>query len=66
MEHPPLDPVQAAQLMQTVSSLVIIRDALVTISLALTDLRTESPTRERDEVMAGVQHYLDRFAVLRL
>jgi hypothetical protein len=65
MKHPQPDPTQAAQLMQIVSSLVIIRESLVTISLALTDLRTERPSRERDEVMAGVQLYLNRFAVPR-
>ena len=65
MKHPPSDPVQAAQLMQIVSSLVIIRDSWVMISLALTDLITEEPSPERDEVLANVQRYLNRIKVLR-
>lgn len=65
MEHPPSDTTQAAQLMQIAGSLVIIRDSLVTISLALADLRTEKLSRERDMVMAVVQLYLNRFALPR-
>jgi hypothetical protein len=65
MKHPPSEPSQAAQLMQIASSLVIIRDSLVTISLELADLITERPSRERDEVIADVQLYLNRFAVTR-
>ena len=65
MKHSPPDPAQAAQLMQVVSYLVIIRDSLVTLSLALTDLNTERPSRERDEVMADVQLYLNRFTIPR-
>ena len=37
----------------------------MTISLALTDLITEVPSPERDEVLAGVQRYLNSIAVIR-
>jgi hypothetical protein len=65
MQHPPSDPNEAAQLMQIARSLHDLRDSLVMISLTLTDLITEAPSPERDEVLAGVKCYLNRIAVLR-
>jgi hypothetical protein len=65
MKNPPLDTSQAAQLMQIAHSLVDLRDSLVMISLALTDLITEGPSPARDEVLADVKRYLTRIAALR-
>lgn len=55
-----MDVIQTAQLLQIAKSLSDIRDSFVMISLALTDLVTEMPSRERDAVLAAVERYLDR------
>ncbi|MDT8992630.1 hypothetical protein RQP54_17295 [Curvibacter sp. APW13] len=65
MKHAPLDPTQVAQLKEIADSLEDIRESLMTISLALADVITEVPSPERDEVLAGVQRYLNRFAVVQ-
>lgn len=55
-----MDLIQTAQLLQIAKSLSDMRDSLVMISLALTDLITEMPSRERDAVLAAVENYLER------
>ena len=45
-------------LIQLAAALGEIRDALVTISLALTDFVTDTPSSDRDEVLAEVERYL--------
>ena len=55
-----MDVTQTAQLLQIAKSFGDIRDSLVRISLALTDLVTETPSSERSEVLATVERYLDR------
>ncbi len=56
-----MDVTQKAHLMQIAKSFGDIRDSLVKISLALTDLETETPSIKRDQVLATVESYLDRF-----
>ena len=65
MNHLPSGPTRADQLTQLANSLDDLRDSLVMASLALADLITEAPSPERDEVVASVQHYLNRFVVSR-
>lgn len=55
-----MDGTHTAHLLQIAKSFGDIRDSLLRISLALTDLVTETPSSERDEVLATVEHYLDR------
>lgn len=60
MENDPSAPVPNLQLTRLAESLGSIRDSWVTISLALTDLVTETPSVERDEVLTEVERYLCR------
>ena len=55
-----MDVIQTAQLLQIAKSLSDMRDSLVMMSLALTDLAAVVPSRERDEVLAAVESYLER------
>jgi predicted secreted protein len=48
------------QLSKLADALGDIRDSLVTVSMALTDLVTETPSPARDEVMVEVERYLCR------
>jgi hypothetical protein len=60
MERTPSEPSQSVVLAQLAHALRDIRDSWVKISLALTDLVTETPSTERDEVMTEVERYLSR------
>jgi hypothetical protein len=46
--------------MKITNALGELRDSLTLLSLALTDLATELPSRERDEVLGAVKQYLNR------
>ncbi len=46
------------QLLRLADALGEMRDSWVAISLALTDLVTEMPSAERDEVRTAVERYL--------
>jgi hypothetical protein len=56
----PDQPLPNAHLIQLVRTLGEIRDSWVTISLALTDLVTETPSIARDEVLIEVERHLSR------
>ena len=60
MESDPSKPQQSDQLHKLADALGNMRDSLVTVSLALTDLVTEMPSPARDEVLTEVERYLSR------
>lgn len=60
MENDPSKPEQSAQLHKLADALGNMRDSLVTVSMALTDLVTEMPSPARDEVLTEVERYLSR------
>jgi hypothetical protein len=49
-----------AELRKLADALGGMRDSLMTVSMALTDLVTEMPSDARDEVVIEVKRYLDR------
>lgn len=53
-------PASNEQLSKLADALGDIRDSLVTVSMALTDLVTDTPSPDRDEVMVEVECYLCR------
>lgn len=50
----------SAQLMLLADALCDMRDSWVAVSMALTDLVTETESPERDEVLTEVERYLAR------
>ena len=58
MNHLPSDLLRSAELVKIADALGDLRDSLLLLSLALTDLATEVPSRERDEVSVAVKQYL--------
>ncbi len=60
MERDAAKPSSNEQLILLADALGDIRDSLVTISLALTDLVTEMPSPARDAVLIEVERYLSR------
>jgi hypothetical protein len=60
MEGESSKPASNEQLIKLADALGDIRDSLVTVSMALTDLVTETPSPARDEVMVEVERYLCR------
>jgi hypothetical protein len=60
MEGESSKPESNEQLSKLADALGDIRDSLVTVSMALTDLVTETPSPARDEVMVEVERYLCR------
>jgi hypothetical protein len=54
------DPTSSMQLMRLADALCDMRDSWVTISLALTDLVTDTASPERDKVLTEVERYLAR------
>ena len=60
MENDPSKPEQSVQLHKLADALGNMRDSLVTVSMALTDLVTEMPSPARDEVLTEVERYLSR------
>ena len=60
MEQEPSTPMPKEQLHKLADALGEMRDSLVTVSLALSDLVTEMPSPERDEVVTEVERYLSR------
>lgn len=62
MESESSKPVPNVQLHKLAEALGDMRDSLVTISLALTDLVTEMPSPARDEAAIEVERYLARIS----
>lgn len=62
MELDSSKPLPNEQLTKLAGALGDIRDSLVTLSLALTDLITEMPSPARDEVVIKVERYLARLS----
>lgn len=60
MERNSSNPRPNEQLIKLASALGDIRDSLMTVSLALTDLVAEMPSAARDEVVTEVERYLHR------
>lgn len=60
MEQNSSNPCPNEQLIKLADALGSMRDSLVTVSMALTDLVTEMPSPSRDEVMMEVERYLCR------
>jgi len=60
MEQNSSNPCPNDQLIKLAGALGSMRDSLVTISMALTDLMTEMPSPARDEVVTEVERYLCR------
>ena len=60
MEGESSKPESNEKLSKLADALGDIRDSLVTVSMALTDLVTETPSPARDEVMVEVERYLCR------
>ena len=60
MEGESSKPESNEQLSKLADALGDIRDSLVSVSMALTDLVTETPSPARDEVMVEVERYLCR------
>jgi hypothetical protein len=60
MKSDPSKSEQSEQLHKLADALGNIRDSLVTVSLALSDLVTEMPSTARDEVVTEVERYLSR------
>jgi NifB/MoaA-like Fe-S oxidoreductase len=60
MEGESSKPASNEQLSKLADALGSIRDSLVTVSMALTDLVTEMPSPARDEVVTEVERYLCR------
>jgi hypothetical protein len=60
MEHNSPNPSPNEQLIKLADALCGLRDSLMTISLALTDLVTEMPSTARDQVVTEVERYLCR------
>jgi hypothetical protein len=60
MERNSSNPRPNEQLIKLASALGDIRDSLMTVSLALTDLVAEMPSDARDEVVTEVERYLCR------
>jgi hypothetical protein len=61
METDPAKPLLDMQmLLLLVGALEEMRNALVTVSLAMKDMVSETPSDARDDVMAGVERYLDQ------
>lgn len=60
MEPDSSKPLPNQQLILLADALVELRDSWVTISLALTDFITETPSIQRDEVLTEVERYLCR------
>ena len=64
MERDSSNPCPDEQLIKLAKALGGIRDSLVTVSMALTDLVTELPSPARDEVVMEVERYLCRMREL--
>lgn len=60
MEPDPNSSQSSVQLMRLADALGEMRDSFVAISLALTDLMTETPSAHQDEVRAMVECYLNQ------
>lgn len=60
MNHLPSHLLRSAELLKIANALGDLRDSLLLLSLALTDLTTEVPSEERDEVLEAVKQYLKR------
>ncbi len=58
MNHQPSDLLRSAELLKIANALGDLRDSLLLLSLALSDLATEFPSKERDEVLEAVNKYL--------
>jgi hypothetical protein len=56
--HQPSDLLRSAELLKIAHALGELRDSLLMLSLALTDLTTELPSRQRDEALVAVKQYL--------
>jgi hypothetical protein len=60
MENESSKPAPNVELRKLADALGEIRDSLMTVSMALTDLVTEMPSHARDEVVIEVERYLAR------